>query len=286
MDASEPSDEGRMETAGLAAAVILAVAIGALMVAVQHRPSGGQISDTPQVTAADQIAAEDWPTDRDTPPRAPDEEARFIEARRVMVQEHFRRRDITDARVLEVMGRVPRQRFVPHGSQFAAYADRPLSIGHSQTISQPYIVALMTQLVRPRPGSRALDIGTGSGYQAAVLAELCKDVYSIEIVKPLADTARTRLKALGYDNVTVRYGDGYRGWPEHAPFDVIVVAAAPDHVPQPLIDQLAPGGQLVIPVGRYFQKLILIEKGNDGSVDRKTVAGVAFVPMTGEAEDR
>ena len=204
-------------------------------------------------------------------------------ARRRMVEKDLRRRDITDRRVLEVMGRLERHRFVPPQSQRAAYADHPLPIGHGQTISQPYIVALMTQLARPKPGSRALDIGTGSGYQAAVLGELCKEVYSIEIVKPLAKSATKRLKKLGYKNITVRHGDGYRGWPAHAPFDVIIVAAAPEHVPKPLVEQLAPGGRLVIPVGRFFQQLLLIEKQPDGTVRRKVVAGVAFVPMTGEA---
>jgi len=175
---------------------------------------------------------------------------------------------------------------VPEPLRGAAYADHPLPIGHEQTISQPYIVALMTQLAKPKPESRALDIGTGSGYQAAVLAEVCKEVYGIEIVKPLADEAKVRLKKLGYENVTVRHGDGYRGWPEAAPFDVIIVAAAPDHVPESLIEQLAPGGRLVIPVGRFAQELLVVSKDKDGQVDRKTVIAVMFVPMTGEAQER
>jgi protein-L-isoaspartate(D-aspartate) O-methyltransferase len=211
-------------------------------------------------------------------PRAP--------ARRAMVEDQLRARDITDRKVLEVMGRVPRHRFVPDDLQRRAYEDRPLPIGHGQTISQPYIVALMTQLVAPKPGDRALDIGTGSGYQAAVLAELCKEVYGIEIVEPLADESKKRLAGLGYKNVTLRCGDGYRGWKEHAPFDVIVVAASPDHVPQPLIDQLAPGGRLVIPVGGYPQQLTLLTRQPDGKVVRKRVAPVMFVPMTGEAQQR
>jgi len=216
-------------------------------------------------------------------PAADDEAEHFVDWRREMVRRDLAGRDISDRRVLEVMGRVARQKFVPATQIENAYADRPLPIGHGQTISQPYIVALMTQLARPKPASRALDIGTGSGYQAAVLAELCKQVYSIEIIEPLAEQAGKRLEHLGYRNITVRCGDGYRGWPQHAPFDVIIVAAAPDHVPQPLVDQLAPGGRLVIPVGRYFQKLLLIEKQQDGTVRRRSVTGVSFVPMTGEA---
>ncbi len=211
----------------------------------------------------------------------------FDERRRQMVERQLRGRDITDARVLKAMQRVPRHEFVSPDRHDAAYADEPLPIGYGQTISQPYIVALMTQLAKPKADSRALDVGTGSGYQAAVLAEVCAEVYSIEIVEPLATEARNRLTELGYTNVEVRCGDGYRGWPEHAPFDVIIVAAAPDHVPQPLLDQLAVGGHLVIPVGKsYYQQLLVCEKQADGNVKHKTVAPVAFVPMTGEAETK
>jgi len=167
-----------------------------------------------------------------------------------------------------------------------AYADHPLLIAEGQTISQPYVVALMTESLNLSGSEKVLEIGTGSGYQAAVLAEICKEVYSIEIVKPLADEAGQRLKELGYKNITVRHGDGYRGWPEKAPFDVIIVAAAPDHVPQPLIDQLAPGGKLVLPVGRWYQQLTVIEKDKEGKVHRKPNIAVMFVPMTGEAEKR
>ncbi len=181
------------------------------------------------------------------------------------------------------MRRVPRHELVDPAQRSLAYSDQPLPIGHGQTISQPYIVALMTQLARPKPGCMALDVGTGSGYQAAVLAELGANVYSIEIVPALAQQAQERLRRLGYGRVEIRCGDGYRGWPDHAPFDVIIVAAAPDHVPRPLIDQLAPGGHLVIPVGDYYQSLIVVEKQADGSVRQRSVAAVAFVPMTGEA---
>ncbi len=214
----------------------------------------------------------------------PPEEAWHREARRRMVERDLRGRDITDERVLKVMGRIPRHLFVPKALERQAYADHPLPIGYEQTISQPYIVALMTELAKPTKDSRALDIGTGSGYQAAVLAELCKEVYSIEIIEPLARQAAERLKRLGYKNVTVRHGDGYRGWKEHAPFDVIIVAAAPDHVPQPLLDQLAPGGRLVLPVGDWYQELVLIEKQKDGTITRRSIIPVAFVPMTGEAQ--
>ena len=203
-----------------------------------------------------------------------------------MIRQDLEGRGISDRRVLAAMARVPRHRFVPEELRHSAYTDRPLPIGHRQTISQPYIVAWMTQLAKPDAQERALDIGTGSGYQAAVLAELVKEVYSIEILCPLADDARDRLQSLGYDKVDVRCGDGYRGWPEHAPFDVIILAAAPDHVPQPLIDQLAAGGRLVMPVGGFWQELIVIEKDADGGTSRRRVAGVRFVPMTGEAQEK
>jgi protein-L-isoaspartate(D-aspartate) O-methyltransferase len=215
----------------------------------------------------------------------PDEEVQRLHRLR-MVEDQLARRDIVDERVLNAMSHVPRHKFVPVPSQHRAYSDSALPIGHGQTISQPYIVALMTQSVRPKPDSKALDIGTGCGYQAAVLAELVKNVYSIEIVEPLAEEARLRLKTLGYLNVQVRHGDGYRGWPEMAPFDVIIVAAAAEEVPQPLVDQLSPGGRMIIPVGALYQELLLIEKMADGTVSQRHVAPVAFVPMTGEAEDR
>lgn len=230
------------------------------------------------------VAAESAPSPEAKAEHA--ESPQFKEARRQMVERQLRARDISDPKVLEVMGRVPRHEFVPDELDHQAYDDHPLPIGHGQTISQPYIVALMTQLARPRPDARALDIGTGSGYQAAILAELCKEVYSIEIVEPLADEARRRLARLGYKNVTVRTGDGYRGWPEHAPFDLIIVAAAPDHIPQPLVDQLAPGGRMVLPVGSYPQDLVVVEKKENGQVERRSVAPVMFVPMTGEARSR
>ena len=191
-------------------------------------------------------------------------------------------RDITNHRVLGVMGRVPRHEFVPADSRPFAYGDHPLPIGHGQTISQPYIVAFMTEKLDPKPTDHVLEIGTGSGYQAAVLSELVAKVYTIEIVEPLARRAGADLKRLGYTNVAVRAGDGYKGWPEAAPFDAVIVTCAPDHVPQPLVDQLKEGGRMIIPVGpAHDQSLYLLEK-KGGKVERRAVLPVRFVPMTGE----
>ncbi len=206
-------------------------------------------------------------------------------ARRAMVDRQIRARGVRDPLVLAAMERVPRHLFVPEEIAAAAYGDHPLLIGHGQTISQPYIVALMTELAELTGGETVLEVGTGSGYQAAVLAEIVERVFTIEIVEPLAATATERLDRLGYDNVVVRYGDGYRGWPEHAPFDAILVTAAPDHVPEPLIEQLAVGGRLVLPVGEHAQDLVQITKSASGVV-RRDVIPVRFVPMTGEAEGK
>jgi len=196
-----------------------------------------------------------------------------------MVESQLQSRDITDRRVLEAMRRVPRHLFVPEDARDRAYEDHAMSIGYGQTISQPYIVALMTQLARPSPTFRALEIGTGCGYQAAILAELVDSVFSIEIVEELAGTARHRLLKLGYQNIEVRQGDGHQGWPELAPFDLIIVAAAPVEIPERLIGQLAPGGRLVIPVGSTTQQLMVIEKQPDGGFRQQSIAPVAFVPM-------
>ncbi len=189
-----------------------------------------------------------------------------------------------DARVLAAMRKVPRHEFVPVLQRHAAYRNRPLSIGSGQTISQPYIVALMTDLLNLKPGDTVLEIGTGCGYQAAVLAELAKDVYTIEIVESLGRNAAATLKRLGYANVHTKIGDGYKGWPEHAPFDAIIVTAAPDHVPPALIEQLKPGGRLVIPIGRLAQQLNVITKNADGSTSQKEIAPVQFVPLTRDDE--
>jgi protein-L-isoaspartate(D-aspartate) O-methyltransferase len=190
-----------------------------------------------------------------------------------------------DARALAALRAVPRHEFVPEAQREHAYEDRPLPIGHGQTISQPYIVAVMSEALELDENERVLEIGTGSGYQAAVLGELAREVYSIEIVAPLAERAKVDLARLGYDNVHVRQGDGYRGWPEQAPFDAIVVTAAPDHVPQALVDQLAVGGRLVIPVGRGVQELLRISRDEQG-VHEERLLGVRFVPMTGEAREQ
>ena len=200
-----------------------------------------------------------------------------------MVDRQLLARDITDPRVLSAMRRVPRDRFVPADQRLWAYDDRPLPIGYRQTISQPYIVAYMTQALQVTPAARVLEIGTGSGYQAAVLAELVASVYSIEIVPQLAERAADTLTELGYANVQVKQGDGYAGWPEEAPFDAIIVTAAPDHVPQPLVSQLAVGGRMIIPVGQDRQALTVLVRTTDG-VTENTTLPVRFVPMTGEAE--
>jgi len=185
-------------------------------------------------------------------------------------------------RVMAALNKVPRHRFVPPGEERYAYANRPLPIGHGQTISQPFIVALMTDLLDLKAGDKVLEIGTGSGYQAAVLGELAREVYTIEIVAPLAKEASARLAALGYHNVTVRSGDGYLGWPEQAPFDAIMVTAGALEVPPALVQQLKPGGKLVIPVGPQWsgQELLVIEKGAGGSTRTRKVLAVRFVPLT------
>ncbi|HEY7446774.1 MAG TPA: protein-L-isoaspartate(D-aspartate) O-methyltransferase [Vicinamibacterales bacterium] len=207
----------------------------------------------------------------------PTRDARRVE-RQTMVDDQIQGRGITDQRVLAAMRSVPRERFVPANVSTEAYADHPLPIGFGQTISQPYIVAYMSEALQISKSSKVLEIGTGSGYQAAVLGELAGDVYSIEIVPQLAERARQTLSALGYKNIRVRTGDGYLGWPEQAPFDRIMVTAAPDHVPQPLIDQLATGGRLVIPVGRAEQDLLLITRTPQGVVQQRTIP-VRFVPL-------
>ena len=207
----------------------------------------------------------------------------FVDLRRDMVEQQIRRRQVRAPNVLEAMEEVPRHRFVPEHQQGSAYVDSPLPIGDGQTISQPYVVALMTELLELDEDSTVLEIGTGSGYQAAVLSRIARRVYSIEIRQGLGEQARGLLDDLGYDNVEVRIGDGYKGWPEAAPFDGIIVTAAPERIPQPLVDQLRLGGKMVIPVGRFLQELLVITKTEDG-IQTREVAGVRFVPMIGEVE--
>lgn len=202
-----------------------------------------------------------------------------------MIDRQIESRGIENPRVLDALQAVERHRFVPQAAQESAYGDHPLAIGFGQTISQPYIVALMTESIDPQPGDRVLEIGTGSGYQAAVLSLLVKDVYTIEIVAPLGEAAADRLESLGYDNVHVRIGDGYQGWPEEAPFDAIVVTAAPPEIPQALVDQLAEGGRMVIPVGTSYQELLLVEK-QKGKVAKRVITAVRFVPMVPEGKQK
>jgi protein-L-isoaspartate(D-aspartate) O-methyltransferase len=214
-------------------------------------------------------------------PAAATEDPEYAGERERMVGRQLKARGIADPRVLDAMRKVPRHRFVPAAQRGEAYTDAPLPIGQGQTISQPYIVALMTELARPRPDDVALEIGTGSGYQAAVLAEVVSHVYTIELESSLSERAAATLRELGHRNVSVRTGDGYAGWPEHAPFDVILVTAAPDHVPQPLLDQLRPGGRLIVPVGPTLavQELRVIEKDAAGHVSTRSVSPVRFVPL-------
>jgi protein-L-isoaspartate(D-aspartate) O-methyltransferase len=204
-----------------------------------------------------------------------------------MVENDIKRRGIKDKKVIEAMGKIPRHLFVDENLRNRAYADYPLPIGEGQTISQPYVVALMTEALRLKPADKVLEIGTGSGYQAAVLSEIVKEVYTIEIRKSLVDTAAKRLKDLGYRNVKVKYADGYFGWEEYSPFDAIIITASANHIPPPLIKQLKEGGKLILPLGStvYYQTLTLVTK-KKGDLDVEQIAPVAFVPMTGEAERR
>jgi protein-L-isoaspartate(D-aspartate) O-methyltransferase len=189
---------------------------------------------------------------------------------------------VKDPRVLSALLKVERHRFVPEEYLGSAYSDQPLPIGEGQTISQPYIVALMTELLELKGDEKVLEIGTGSGYQTAVLAELAREVYTIEIIEPLASAARNRLLELGYQNIKVKAGDGYLGWPEAAPFDAIIITCAPDHIPEPLVEQLKEGGRMVLPVGAYAQELKKIVK-RSGKIETSDVIPVVFVPMTGDA---
>ena len=201
--------------------------------------------------------------------------------RQKMVETQIKGRGVKDPRVISALLKVERHRFVPGEYSNSAYSDQPLPIGEGQTISQPYVVALMTELLELKGNEKVLEIGTGSGYQAAILAELAKEVYTIEIIESLASTAKNRLLELGYQNIRVKAGDGYLGWPEAAPFDAIIITAAPNHIPKPLLDQLKEGGRMVVPVGTYTQELKKIVK-RSGKIEATDIISVIFVPMTGE----
>ena len=220
------------------------------------------------------------------PPAAADSDSDYGTARRRMVEQQLLAdwRGISNPAVLKAMASVPRHEFVPRELRHHAYDDNPLPIGHGQTISQPYVVAFMTEQLAPRMTDRVLEIGTGSGYQAAILAVLVNQVYSIEIVEALARRAEDDLRRLGYRNVQVRHGDGYQGWPEAAPFDAIIVTCAPDHVPQALVDQLKDGGRMVIPVGEFGDQNLFLLRKRGNRLEREAILPVRFVPMTGTAQ--
>jgi protein-L-isoaspartate(D-aspartate) O-methyltransferase len=204
--------------------------------------------------------------------------------RRWMVEQQIKDRGVLDGKVLNAMEKVERHLFVPDRMREMAYEDTPLPIGYGQTISQPYIVAFMTEAAQLNSNDRVLEIGTGSGYQAAILAELVKEVYTIEILKPLADSARVRLEKMGYENIKVKWGDGYKGWAEYAPFDAIIVTAAPPEIPEELVKQLKVGGRMVVPVGSFFQELYLIVRTDTG-IKKRDLLPVRFVPMV-HGEDK
>jgi protein-L-isoaspartate(D-aspartate) O-methyltransferase len=214
----------------------------------------------------------------------PDTASVFTKKRISMVRDQIAGRGVTSELVLGALLEVPRHKLVPKDQQYDAYSDRPLPIGYGQTISQPYIVGLMTELLEPEPGDTVLEVGTGSGYQAAVLSRIVSHVYTIEIVEELGKRARRDISKLGYENVDVRIGDGYYGLPDAAPFDAVIVTAAATHIPPPLIDQMKAGGVMCIPVGPAFQvqRLVLVQKAEDGTVTTKSIMPVRFVPLTGE----
>jgi protein-L-isoaspartate(D-aspartate) O-methyltransferase len=203
--------------------------------------------------------------------------------RQRMIHDQIMARGITDKRILRAFDKVERHLFVDSALMHEAYNDYPLPIDEGQTISQPYIVAVMTDMLELEKDDKVLEIGTGSGYQAAILAEMVDSVFSVEIVESLGLSAQTRLHDLGYGNIFIKIGDGYRGWPEHAPFDAIIVTCAPEEIPQPLIDQLTDGGRMIIPIGGFLQELVLLKK-EDGKLSKKIIAPVQFVPMTGESQ--
>ena len=270
---------------------LIGVVLGVLVTACGDRDRGADTSRRPNLPKADA------PREKTTTPRATgakvathlaaDRAAALERAaeRTAMVERQLVGRDIRDQRVLDAIRRVPRHLFVPENRRRAAYADQPLPIGLRQTISQPYIVAYMTQALKLHRHDRVLEIGTGSGYQAAILAELVREVFTIEIIPELGQRSRKLLTDLGYQNIHVRVGDGYQGWPDKAPFDAIIVTAAPPKLPQPLLAQLKIGGRMIIPIGNARQELVFIRRTEKG-YERNTMLPVVFVPMTGEAQRR
>ncbi len=268
----------RYRSIGTGCRVLLCcVVLVLLLVSGNGPPPAGTIR---KVTATSPLPAATSPPSTATVQLESDE---WMEERMSMVDSQIRRRGVTDLDVLEAMERVPRHEFVPDEFKTQSYADRPLPIGHGQTISQPYIVALMTELLQLRSTDRVLEIGTGSGYQAAILSEIVAEVYTIEIVEALALEATERLERLGYSNIHTLHADGYYGWEEHAPFDAIIVTAAPDHVPLPLVQQLKDGAKLVLPVGPPGGYQTLWEVTKTGQeVTKRNVTNVLFVPLTGE----
>lgn len=263
----------RWKTTPMRAGKLVGAAICAVSIAIYWNYITGKISAPP----TSRLAATQPPVSGS----GKADESRLAEHREKMVKDQIEGRDVSDPAVLKAMRKVPRHLFVPPGQVSEAYEDYPLPIGSGQTISQPYIVGLMTQSMALRGGERVLEIGTGSGYQAAVLAELVAEVFTIEIVPELGRSAGDRLKRLGYKNVHVKIGDGYQGWPEHAPFDAVMVTAAADDIPVPLVEQLKPGGRLVIPVGppALSQDLIVGTKSADGTLTKRSVRPVRFVPL-------
>lgn len=255
---------------GIALIVVLAIGLGWLLLDRPWQAPASTATAPPPTPSG-------VPSTADLSPDSRDQE------RRLMVELQIKGRGVKDEAVLAAMEAVPRHLFVPDDMLPAAYGDHPLPIGHGQTISQPYIVAWMTELLALEPGARVLEVGTGSGYQAAILGQMGMEVYTIEIVEALATQAAGRLAEMGYDRVTVRHGDGYYGWEEQAPFDGIIVTCAPDHIPPPLVQQLADGGRMVLPVGPPggYQSLWLVEKQGD-QVKTTEMGGVMFVPLTGE----
>ena len=270
---------GRMNYPGRATGHVL-LALGILLGLAACGAAKPLPSTTP--TPITTVPADDITTQSATVTPSPPTDP-FLHARQQMVERQIEARDVTDAAVLAAVRQVPRHEFVPSGYLDQAYRDHPLPIGYGQTISQPYIVALMTELIDLQPGERVLEIGTGSGYQAAVLAEITDQVYTIEIIPELAERARQTFDRLGYDQIVAKQADGYWGWDEYAPFAAIIVTAAPDHVPQPLVNQLADGGKMVIPVGPPggYQSLWLLERKGD-QILRTNWGGVRFVPFTRE----